>query len=479
MKQRIRVSAKAYQQQLTPAAAHPAFTVRQHQQKATRRLRNRSALAITMVLHVIGLFWLVYTIQPTEIIEDVIHVDLIEPIREKRATIKQKPREIKRIATTQPIQSDFMQADTTVKVQTDAARFEAPEASNVELKADDTLPSDTLTTAVDLPHTGTIAPGTGTTGTQNRSGRGIGSRPGGNARRGFGGGKFLGKGQGTGEGDATHTPDADLITKVDDDKLGAVLEGNPFELRGHIRIIRLKHSLSDWWQDPTAIPSFAKWLQENTQLRADMSYEGGSLELTDERILNAPLVIMTGHDKDIAVGRNLDEKHGTGPLSEGFTRAEQAQLRKYIVEREGMLFFDDCGFNGNFAAIVRNELQRTFPEYPLNNIDHTHELYTIYYQLPGPPSGGDVFWGNLNTGDSGGYFPGESQFRFQKGITINRRLAVLYNRKDYMCSMETAEVGSRALLRMRRSNDVHRFMTNLLIYQMRYGGNVDRSRFNK
>ena len=117
MKQRIRVSAKAYQQQLTPAAAHPAFTVRQHQQKATRRLRNRSALAITMVLHVIGLFWLVYTIQPTEIIEDVIHVDLIEPIREKRATIKQKPREIKRIATTQPIQSDFMQADTTVKVQ--------------------------------------------------------------------------------------------------------------------------------------------------------------------------------------------------------------------------------------------------------------------------------------------------------------------------------------------------------------------------
>ena len=104
--------------------------------------------------------------------------------------------------------------------------------------------------------------------------------------------------------------------------------------------------------------------------------------------------------------------------------------------------------------IVKNELQRTFPKYPLNNIDHTQELYTIYYQLPGPPSGGDVFWGNLNTGDNGGYSPGESQFRFQKGITINRRLAVLYSRKDYIYSMETAEVGSRALLRMRRSNDI-------------------------
>ena len=56
-----------------------------------------------------------------------------------------------------------------------------------------------------------------------------------------------------------------------------------------------------------------------------------------------------------------------------------------------MLFFDDCGFNGNFAAIVQNELQRTLPEYPLRNIDHTHELYTVYYQLPRPPRGGDGF----------------------------------------------------------------------------------------
>lgn len=428
-------------------------------------------------MHLIGLFWLVYTIQPTEIIEDVIHVEMIEPIREKRKTTKQKPREIKRIATTQPIHSEFRKADTTAKVRTSAARFEAPEASNVELKADDTLPSDTIQTAVSLPHTGTIAPGTGHHGTQNIEGRGIGSRPGSNAGRGFGGGKFIGKGQGTGEGDATHTPEASLIAKIEDDQLGAVLEGDKHNPSGHIRIIRLKHSLSDWWQDPTAIPSFAKWLQENTQLRADMTYEGGALPLSDDRILLAPMVIMTGHDTDIATGRNLNKDDG--PLATGFTTKERAQLRKYIVEREGMLFFDDCGFNGNFAAIVQNELQRTFPEYPLNNIDHTHELYTIYYQLPRPPRGGDVFWGNLNKGDSGGYFPTESQFRFQKGITINRRLAVLFNRKDYLCTMETAEVGSRALLRLRRSTDVHRFMTNLLIYQMRYGGNTDRSNFSK
>ena len=387
MKQRIRVSGKAYQQQLALAPPQkrrslprPAFTVRQRQQKATRRLRNRRALAITLVLHVIGLFWLVYTIQPTEIMEDTIVVDFVEPPREKRQTIKQKPREVKPLPATATSINQHL-ADTTAKVQTDAAQFETPETVDIDLDAPDSLRPKVLTTDAKLNPTGDIT--AGTAGASYGRGRGgVGERIPMESGRGFGGGKFLGKGQGTDKTDATHTPDADLITKVEDDQLGAVLEGNPFELRGHMRIIRLKHSLSDWWQDPTAIPSFAKWLRENTQLRADMTYAGGSLPLTDDRILNAPMVIMTGHDKDIAVGRNLDKEDG--PLSEGFTRTERAQLRKYIIERGGMLFFDDCGMNGNFAAIVQNELQRTFPEYPLNNIDHTHEIYTIYYQTTTP-----------------------------------------------------------------------------------------------
>ena len=245
------------------------------------------------------------------------------------------------------------------------------------------------------------------------------------------------------------------------------------EIRGHIRLIRLKHSLSDWWQDPSAIPSFAKWLEENTDLRADMTYAGGALRMTDPRILSAPMVIMTGHDKDMTVARNLatpDRKNA--PLAAHFSSEERAALRKYIVERGGMLFFDDCGFNGLFAATVANELYRTFPEYPLKNLMHTHKIYSIYYDLPRPPTGGDVFWGSEN-------HPKASQFKYQKGITINNRLGVVYNRKDYMCAMETVEIQSRTMLRMRRSKDVHRFMTNLLIYTMKYGGNTDRSGYKR
>lgn len=271
-----------------------------------------------------------------------------------------------------------------------------------------------------------------------------------------------------GLGDGFDTAFRNLV-KIPKEKLGGILEGTGTEIRGHIRLIRLKHSLSDWWQDPTAIPALIKWLEEQTPIRADMDFAGGALRLTDPQIMDAPLIIMTGHDKDITVGRGLAKE---GPLQTGFTPAERAALRKYIVEKGGMLFFDDCGFNGLFAHIVADELKQIFPEYPLEILPHEHELYSIHYNLPKLPTGGDVFWGNENNAQP-------TQFRYQKGIIIDDRLAVVYNRKDYLCAMETAEIESRTMLRLRRSTDVYRFMSNLLIYALKYGGNTDRTGYKE
>ena len=87
----------------------------------------------------------------------------------------------------------------------------------------------------------------------------------------------------TGGGDSATLEGVDFGHResVPDGELGAVLTGEGKDISGHIRIIRLKHSLSDWWQDPTAIPSFAKWLAENTRLRADMDFKGNLLHLSD------------------------------------------------------------------------------------------------------------------------------------------------------------------------------------------------------
>ncbi|MBM3213979.1 DUF4159 domain-containing protein [Candidatus Poribacteria bacterium] len=260
----------------------------------------------------------------------------------------------------------------------------------------------------------------------------------------------------------------DTTALLADAQLGAVLQGKGRDITGHIRIIRVKHTLSDWWQDPTAMASMIENIQANTRLRADMKFEGGALPLTDDRILDAPLLVMTGHDKDITVSRNMVRG---GPLTDGLTDAERVNLRRYLLDRKGTLFFDDCGFNGIFAEQVRQELRHILPEYDLQDIPHNHEIYTVYYELSGPPTGGDVFWNSENN-------PQVSRFRSHKGITIDGRLAVLYNRKDYMCAMETAEIESRTMLRLRRSPDVYRFMTNLLVYAMKYGGNVDRTHYS-
>ena len=441
----------------------PAFNMRYNVRQTISRRQNVRALTIALILHLIAAFFVIQSIREHTVEEDAIQVEWVELPPSPRTLIK--TRQLQQVKARNDTKTVSTRAKIVVPVlsATDTEEpppLEAEDPLNVTIVE---LEGDTETRLPDSPIKGRLDRGSYT-----RSGRG--RDPSipiiDNTYKEGSGGAAPGSDLALAPDEALELSDENLVPE---DRLGAILEGEGMEIRGHIRLIRLKHSLSDWWQDPSAIPSFAKWLEENTNLRADMKYAGGALSLTDPRILNAPMVIMTGHDKDITVGRKLaspDRKNT--PLAPHLSSADRAALRKYIVEQGGMLFFDDCGFNGTLAATVRNELRLTFPEYPLKNLMHTHKLYSIYYDLPRPPTGGDVFWGSENKAKA-------SQFKYQKGITINNRLGVVYNRKDYLCAMETVEIPSRTMLRNRRSKDVHRFMTNLLIYTMMYGGNTDRS----
>lgn len=342
----------------------------------------------------------------------------------------------------------------------------------------------TLSTGADGVEDGIKATGgkeSGVAGLNNR----------GKERSGFGN---MTKGTGTGSGYADLGEGFGKLPTLKDEigeKLGGIIKGTGSDIKAHIRIMRLKHSLSDWWQDPTAIPSLIKWLQENTTIRADMNFAGGALPLTDQKILDAPLIIMTGHDTNMTINYKL--MRDGQKMKSGFSDEERIALRKYVLERGGTLFFDDCGFKSSFANLIREELRLIFPEYPLEKLPFEHELYRIYYNLKRPPEGGDRFWENENV-------PQPSKFKFHWGIYVPRtpgsrkqpnltykdsqgtlkttnRLGVIFNRKDYLCAMETAEIESRTALRLRRSTDVYRFMTNLMIYTLKYGGNTDRSEY--
>ena len=389
-------------------------------------------------------------------------------IRPTRRAVSNTPllRETSTVHTpTQTSQmSQLSRSETEVVRQAPSLAIETDMLNPTELSVAPTLPNSRQSSGVSRQLSGFVKPESSLTDRQLKTDN-YSTRRRGTGTTQTGLSEFLDGSLPTGGlGDGFDTAFRNLV-KIPKEKLGGILEGTGTEIRGHIRLIRLKHSLSDWWQDPTAIPALIKWLEEQTPIRADMDFAGGALRLTEPQIMDAPLIIMTGHDKDITVGRGLAKD---GPLQTGFTPAERAALRKYIVEKGGMLFFDDCGFNGLFAHIVADELQQIFPEYPLDILPHEHELYSIHYNLLKPPTGGDVFWGNENNAQP-------TQFRYQKGIIIDDRLAVVYNRKDYLCAMETAEIESRTMLRLRRSTDVYRFMSNLLIYALKYGGNTDRT----
>lgn len=261
-------------------------------------------------------------------------------------------------------------------------------------------------------------------------------------------------------------------TSLPGDEIGGILIGQGTDISGHIRLIRVKHGLSDWWQDPTALTGLVDWLNKNTRIHADMKVAGGVLTLDDPRIFDAPVIVMTGHDRSVTESRNLmrPDQRG-GELVSSLTNAEKAGLREYLVDRGGILFFDDCGFHGLFADEVRAILREVLPEYNMERIPRTHELFKCYYHLSGPPRGSEMFWGSENVG-RGTVFP------YLHGITIGRRLAVVFSRKDYLCAIETVEIPSHTQLRYRYSPDVYKFMTNVVVYAMRYGGITDRTDYN-
>ena len=438
-----------------------------------KQRRNR-ALIISLVVHGIAIIaTAIWLLKPLiEQTEDTIVVDFVPPLprihRPKKIIREVQQSNAAATATIQnPAAKRLPASMSSLPQVSEKPKLEAPPISTAVTLA----PSPESILAATKANTPTIERGSG-----EIDGRGVGPGSGksreGVGRQGTGSGVGLGtltQSGGTGQ-DAFGEGIRDVVGSYEDeigDKLGSVIDEEDGIVRGHIRLIRLKHAMSDWWQDPTAIPSLIKWLRDNTPaLTADMRYEGGSLPLTDKRTMDAPLVIMTGHDQAMAGSYQRLVEHNS--QASGFSSEERAALRKYILDYNGMLFFDYCGDGGNeksFATLVETELRTVFPEYPLATLNIQHEVFQCYFKLERTPVGGSAFWGT-------NYKGGNNKWRHIKGISVQGRLgkprlAVVFCPLDYLCSMETAEVDSRAPLSARRSTDVYRFMTNMFVYQMR------------
>lgn len=247
---------------------------------------------------------------------------------------------------------------------------------------------------------------------------------------------------------------------------GGRVIGRGKDIRGVLRYVRVRHDLSDWWTDASALNALTQWLNERTKIKTDMNVEGGAVKLNDANLFKTPLAFMTGHDPAFVRARKIfGWKHGTGRIDGRLTESEAAGMRRYLVEKGGFLVFDDCGVNAPAQAMVRlflSQMRYVMPEYHVERISNNHEVYNNFYAMGGPPVGYDIFWWGTRP----------PKRNYLEGISVGEKLSVIIVRRDYMCAMETISLPTRSI---HYSPGVYRFMTNVVMYALTHGSISDYS----
>ncbi|RKU13325.1 hypothetical protein C6502_02870 [Candidatus Poribacteria bacterium] len=247
---------------------------------------------------------------------------------------------------------------------------------------------------------------------------------------------------------------------------GGRVIGRGADIRGVFRFTRVRHSLSDWWADASSLNAWTKWMNERTKIKTDMNVEGGALKFTDANLHKAPLLFMTGHDPALTRSKNLmSRQYGGGKLDNRLSESEAAALRRYLVEKGGVLAFDDCGVNAPAQAMIRlflAQMRFVMPEYQVTRIPNDHELYSNFYEMGGPPVGFDLWWWGTHP----------PKRNYLEGVMVGDHISVLVFRRDYMCAMESVSLPTRSV---HYSPGVYRFMTNVAVYALTHGSISDYS----
>ena len=247
---------------------------------------------------------------------------------------------------------------------------------------------------------------------------------------------------------------------------GGRVIGRGADVRGVFRFTRVRHSLSDWWADASSLNAWTKWMNERTKVKTDMNVEGGALKFTDANLHKAPLLFMTGHDPALTRSHNLmSRQYGGGKLDNRLSESEAASLRRYLVERGGVLAFDDCGVNAPAQAMIRlflAQMRFVMPEYQVTRIPNDHEIYSNFYEMGGPPVGFDLWWWGTHP----------PKRNYLEGVMVGDHISVLVFRRDYMCAMESVSLPTRSV---HYSPGVYRFMTNVAVYALTHGSISDYS----
>ena len=281
---------------------------------------------------------------------------------------------------------------------------------------------------------------------------------------------------------------------------GGIIVGRGKDMKGRLRLGMLSCSMVDERRMQgfsRTLNCWMKWINANSNIKVDINVEGGAIKLTDANLLKCPVLFLFGYNEGMSsyAGWYYDDPTLTGKnkwipglhAASHLSSRERQHLRKYLIEKGGVLFVDTLpriisSYYGKrqtlgppypWSTRMKRELRTILPEYDFQNVDHQHQLYHCFYNLGGMPPG--LPRTKSGTDVASGYFG----FLFSpltslQGIPIDGRLSLIYSEKALTLIANDYTPSSFDYLTRKAA---FRFLTNVVVYGLTHSGISDKSRY--
>ena len=165
---------------------------------------------------------------------------------------------------------------------------------------------------------------------------------------------------------------------------------NKRNIRGFFNMTVVDYDIADKNRDrfPTAVEELMRYMRDHTKINARI--EGTTLEFSDPRIMEAPMIYMTGNDAVLQISDTEKINLGDYLKNGGFLYAEEIRQS----DAENGLDNKEAGVSGTpfdrqFKALMKDPQVLGSDGSKWQKVPKSHPLYYSFWDFPdGPPMGG-------------------------------------------------------------------------------------------
>ena len=165
---------------------------------------------------------------------------------------------------------------------------------------------------------------------------------------------------------------------------------NKRNIRGFFNMTVIDYDIADKNRDrfPTAVEELMRYMRDHTKINARI--EGTTLEFSDPRIMEAPMIYVTGNDAVLQISDTEKTNLGDYLKNGGFLYAEEIRQS----DAENGLDGKEAGVSGTpfdrqFKALMKDGQVLGSDGSKWQKVPKSHQLYYSFWDFPdGPPMGG-------------------------------------------------------------------------------------------